>query len=137
LKNGEFPDNTGMSIYGGQAKGVTSPLAPTTQEVKSNQPPPSPGPTADLLPDEPGGYDNFLAVHGIRYLAPVIGGGPNVSHNGYQVTDTAGNLVDLNGQTIVGAFQDLHPGQTGSPRFNPRFPPFSPTAPDGPGYLPA
>src|SRR5262249_47181167 len=103
FKNAEVDDYMGVSTHGGQTNGVNSPLCTNAQAVKFNQTTPSPSATADLLPDEPGGYDNFLAVHGVRYLAPVIGGGPNVSHNGYQVTDAEGNLVDLNRQTIVAA----------------------------------
>src|SRR5262249_32312034 len=103
FKDAEVDDYIGIAIHWCRSKGVNSPLCPTAQAVKFNQTPPSPSATADLLPDEPGGYDNFLAVHGVRYLAPVIGGGPNASHNGYQVTDAEGNLVDLNRQTIVAA----------------------------------
>ena len=135
FKDAEVDDYIGVSLHCGQVGGVNSPLCANAQAVKFNQTTPSPSATVDLLPDEPGGYDNFLALHGIRYLAPVIGGGPNVSHNGFQVTDAAGNLVDLNGQTIVGGFQDLHPGQTGSPRFNPGFPGFSPTAAESLAYV--
>ena len=54
----------------------------------------------DQLPDEPGGYNGFQGVFGAKYINPQIGGGPNVFHNGYRVTDANGNLVDLNGNTI-------------------------------------
>jgi hypothetical protein len=68
----------------------------------------------DLLPDEPGGYNGFQGLFGHRYLAPQLGAGtPNVSHNGYQVTNAAGNLVDLNGNEIDGAFLSHHPGFPG------------------------
>jgi hypothetical protein len=75
-------------------------------------------PVDDLLPNEPGGYSNFKAVFGAKYIYPTIGGGtPNAMHNGYQVTDSNGNLVDLNGNTIQEPFSRT-----------PGFPGFSPTA---------
>jgi len=135
FKDAEVDDYVGMSIHCGQSGGINSPLCAQAQAVKFNQDTPTPSATGDILPDEPGGYDNFLALHGNRYLAPVIGGGANVSHNGYQVTDGSGNLVDLDGHTIVGAFKDLHPGQTGATRFNPGFPGFSPSASESLAYV--
>ncbi len=48
-----------------------------------------------------------------------------MTHNGYQVTNAAGNLVDLNGNQINGAFLTNHPG----------FPGFSPTASQTLAYL--
>jgi hypothetical protein len=75
-------------------------------------------PVDDLLPDEPGGYAGFKGVFGAKYIYPAIGGGtPNAMHHGYQVTDSNGNLVDENGNTISEPF-------TGTPGF----PGFSPTA---------
>jgi hypothetical protein len=71
----------------------------------------------DSLPTEPGGYQNYQALFGAKYIAPAIGGGPNMSHNGYQVTDANGNLVDLDGQTLAEPFSHT-----------PGFPGFSPTA---------
>ncbi len=72
---------------------------------------------ADLLPSEPGGYNGFQALFGAKYIAPAIGGGANVFHHGYRVTDASGNLVDLNGNTLQEPFSHT-PGFTG----------FSPTA---------
>ena len=71
----------------------------------------------DQLPDEPGGYNGFQGVFGAKYINPQIGGGPNVFHNGYRVTDANGNLVDLNGNTIQEPFSHT-----------PGFPGFSPVA---------
>jgi hypothetical protein len=71
----------------------------------------------DSLPDEPGGYHGYQGVFGAKYVAPAIGGGPNVSHNGYQVTDANGNLVDLDGNTLQEPFTHT-----------PGFPGFNPTA---------
>src|SRR5438270_4334694 len=72
---------------------------------------------ADQLPTEPGGYNDYQALFGAKYIAPAIGGGPNHFHNGYQVTDANGNLVDENGNTLAEPFTHT-----------PGFPGFSPTA---------
>jgi len=77
----------------------------------------SPRAVTDALPTEPGGYDGYQALFGAKYIAPAIGGGPNQSHNGYQVTDASGNLVDLNQHTLQEPFSHT-----------PGFPGFSPTA---------
>src|SRR5581483_7513860 len=74
-------------------------------------------PLADLLPTEPGGYNRYRALFGARYVAPAIGGGANVFHHGYRVTDASGNLVDLDGNTLQEPFTHT-PGFSG----------FSPTA---------
>jgi hypothetical protein len=71
----------------------------------------------DQLPDEPGGYNGFQGVFGAKYINPQIGGGPNVFHHGYRVTDANGNLVDLNGNTLQEPFSHT-----------PGFPGFSPVA---------
>ena len=68
----------------------------------------------DQFPDEPGGYSGFSALFGHRYVAPQLGAGtPNLTHNGYEVTNAAGNLVDLNGNQLNGAFLTNHPGFPG------------------------
>src|SRR4051794_18912588 len=72
---------------------------------------------ADELPTEPGGYQGYQALFGAKYIAPAIGGGPNHSHGGFQVTDANGNLVDLDGATLQEPFTHT-----------PGFPGFSPTA---------
>jgi hypothetical protein len=72
-------------------------------------------PVDDRLPTEPRGYHGYQALFGAKYIAPAIGGGPNVFHNGYQITDANGNLVDLNGNTIEEPFSHT-PGFSG---FNP------------------
>jgi type II secretory pathway pseudopilin PulG len=69
-------------------------------------------PLDDLLPTEPRGYHGYQALFGAKYIAPAIGGGPNhFSDSGYRVTDSDGNLVDLNGNTIKEPF-------TGTPGFS-------------------
>jgi hypothetical protein len=75
-------------------------------------------PVADVLPTEPGGYSGFQALFGAKYIAPAVGGGPNMkSSSGYQVTDANGNLVDLDGNTLTEPFSHT-----------PGFPGFNPTA---------
>ena len=87
--------------------------------VKFGQTSPSPTASPDLLPNEPGGYSNFQGLFGHRYVAPQLGAGtPNVMHNGYEVTNAAGNLVDLNGNEIDGAFLTGHPGFPGFSNIN-------------------
>jgi hypothetical protein len=81
---------------------------------------------SDLLPSEPGGYTGYQALFGHRYVAPQLGAGtPNLSRNGYQVTNAAGNLVDLNGNELDGAFLNNYPG----------FPGFDVTAPQSLAYV--
>ncbi len=74
-------------------------------------------PVDDRLPSEPGGYHGYQALFGAKYIAPAIGGGPNVFHDGYRVTDANGNLVDLDGNTLQEPFSHT-----------PGFPGFNPTA---------
>ena len=53
-------------------------------------------------------------MFGHQYIAPVLGAGtPNLTHNGYQVTNAAGNLVDENGNELDGAYLSDHPGFPG------------------------
>ena len=79
-------------------------------------------PVPDTLPDEPGDYSGFTAVFGHKYLQPQLKGAANapggmrvVNGDSYPVYDSAGNLVDLNGKEIDGAF--LPPGDAGFPGF--------------------
>ncbi len=73
--------------------------------MKFGQTSPSPTAVADALPDEPGGYAGYQALFGHRYIAPQLGAGTaNLQHNGFAVTNDAGNLVDLSGNEIDGAF---------------------------------
>jgi hypothetical protein len=54
----------------------------------------------DLLPDEPGGYDNYLGLFGAKYVNPAINGGKTVVNN-------------LDGQPVGDQF-----GQPGFPGFD-------------------
>lgn len=86
----------------------------------------SPNARPDALPTEPGGYDGYKALFGARYVAPALGAGTaNVAHNGYGVTNAAGNLVDESGAQINGQYLTNHPG----------FPGFSPSATQSLAYL--
>jgi hypothetical protein len=74
-------------------------------------------PLTDSLPDEPGGYNGYQALFGAQYIAPAIQNILGQTHNGYQITDAQGHLVDLDGNTLKESFTQT-PGFTG----------FSPTA---------
>ncbi|HET7245194.1 MAG TPA: hypothetical protein VFJ07_10210, partial [Streptosporangiaceae bacterium] len=53
------------------------------------------------------------------YVAPQLGAGTdNLTHNGFEVTNAAGNLVDLNGNELDGAFLTGHPGFPGFSTIN-------------------
>jgi hypothetical protein len=77
----------------------------------------SPRAVPDLLPTEPGGYNGYQALFGAKYIAPAIGGGASVTHDGFPVTDANGNLTDLQGNTLTEPFSHT-----------PGFPGFNPTA---------
>jgi hypothetical protein len=115
FKDAETADYVGVAVH--CARG--SSLCATAQGVKFGQTAPSPTAVSDLLPDEPGGYSGFSALFGHRYVAPQLGAGtPNLMRNGYQVTNAAGNLVDLKGNEIDGAFLNGHPGFPGFSSIN-------------------
>jgi hypothetical protein len=110
FKDAETADYVGIAVH--CAKG--SAFCSTAQGVKFGQTSPSPTAVSDVLPNEPGGYSGFQALFGHRYVAPQLGAGtPNLSRNGFPVTNAAGNLVDLNGNQINGAFLTNHPGFPG------------------------
>jgi hypothetical protein len=112
FKDAETADYVGLGVHCAQGDG--SKFCSTAQGVKFGQTSPSPTAVPDVLPNEPGGYNGYTALFGHRYIAPQLGAGsPSLSHNGYQVTNAAGNLVDLNGNQINGAFLTNHPGFPG------------------------
>jgi hypothetical protein len=101
FKDPEVADYVGIGVH----CAAGSAFCADAQGVKYGQTSPSPTAVADLLPDEPGGYHGFQGLFGHRYVAPPLGAGtPNVSRNGFQVTNAAGNLVDENGNQLNGAF---------------------------------
>jgi hypothetical protein len=110
FKDPEVADYNGLSVH--CAKGHR--FCASAEAVKFGQTKPTHTAVPDLLPSEPGGYTGFQALFGHRYIAPQLGAGtPNLTHNGFQVTNAAGNLVDLNGNQINGAFLTNHPGFPG------------------------
>ena len=73
----------------------------------------------DLLPDQPGGYSGYQALFGHKYIAPQLGAGkPNLYHDGFQVTNAEGNLVDEFGNQIDGAYLTNYPGFPGYDTIN-------------------
>ena len=116
FKDAETADYVGVAVH----CATGSAFCADAQGIKFGQTSPSPTASPDLLPNEPGGYNGFQGLFGHRYVAPQIGAGPpNVTHNGYEVTNAAGNLVDLNGNEIDGAFLTGHPGFPGFSNINP------------------
>ena len=110
FKDSETADYVGLAVHCAES----SPLCANAEAVKFGQTTPSHSAVADLLPDEPGSYNGYQALFGSKYVAPVMGAGTSdLSHNGYQVTNAAGNLVDLDGNEIDGAFLTDHPGFPG------------------------
>ncbi len=109
-KDPETADYVGLAVHCAQG----SAFCADAQAVKYGQTLPSATEVPDLLPNEPGGYTGYEALFGHRYIAPQLGAGTaNLTHHGYQVTNSAGNLVDLNGNEIDGAFLTNHPGFPG------------------------
>jgi hypothetical protein len=122
FKDAETADYVGVAVHCAQG----SALCADAKGVKYGQTSPTPTAVTDSLPDEPGGYHGFQALFGARYVAPQLGAGtPNLTRAGYQVTNAAGNLVDLNGNQINGAFLNNYPG----------FPGFDPTASQTLAYM--
>jgi hypothetical protein len=110
FKDAETADYVGLAVHCAQGNAFCS----SAQAVKYGQTSPSPTAVTDSLPQEPDGYTGYQALFGHRYVAPQLGAGtPNVTHDGYQVTNAAGNLVDENGNQINGAFLTNHPGFPG------------------------
>jgi hypothetical protein len=110
FKDAETADYVGIAVHCAQG----SAFCATAKGVKFGQTTPTPTAVTDSLPDEPGGYTGYQALFGHRYVAPQLGAGTaSLSHNGYQVTNAAGNLVDENGNQINGAHLTNHPGFPG------------------------
>ena len=101
FKDQETADYVGIGVHCAQGAAFCA----DATAVKFGQTTPSKTAVSDLLPSEPGGYSGFQALMGHKYVAPQLGAGkPDVTHDGYQVTNAAGNLVDLNGNQINGDF---------------------------------
>ena len=121
FKDPEVTDYIGEAVHCAQGDIICA----NAQATKFGQTSPSPTAVPDLLPTEPGGYTGYQALFGARYIAPVLGAGtPNVTHNGYPVTDASGQLTDIDGNPIINTFTHT-----------PGFPGFSPTASQSLAYL--
>ena len=115
FKDAETADYVGVAVH--CAKG--SAFCANATAVKFGQTAASKSASPDLLPDEPGGYNGYQALFGHKYVAPELGAGiPNRTQDGYQVTNAAGNLVDLNGNQLNGAFLTNYPGFPGFSSIN-------------------
>jgi hypothetical protein len=119
FKDQEVADYLGLTVHCAQSDSFCA----NAQAVKYGQTTPSSSASPDVLPDEPGGYVGYQALFGHKYLTPQLkqaatsGGNRVVNGNTYPVYNAAGNLVDLNGNQINGAF--LPPNTPGFPGFGP------------------
>ena len=114
-KDPETADYIGVAVHCAQGNAFCA----TAKAVKYGQTSPSPTAVPDVLPDEPGGYNGFQALFGHKYIAPQLGAGtPDLSRNGYQITNAAGNLVDENDNQINGAYLTNYPGFPGFSTIN-------------------
>jgi hypothetical protein len=110
FKDAEVADYAGVAVHCASGSAVCA----AAKAVKFGQQSASATAVSDLLPDEPGGYTGFQALFGHRYVAPQLGAGtPNLSRDGFEVTNAAGNLVDEDGNQLNGAFLTAHPGFPG------------------------
>jgi hypothetical protein len=99
-KDPETADYVGVAVHCAQG-GTDGAFCADAKGIKYGETKPTHTASPDLLPDEPGGYTGYQALFGHRYVAPQLGAGkPNLFHNGYRVTNAAGNLVDLDGNEI-------------------------------------
>ena len=122
FKDAETADYVGIGVHCARS----SVFCASAKGVKFGQTSATPTAVTDSLPDEPGGYTGFQGLFGHRYVAPQLGAGTaNLSRNGFQVTNSQGNLVDLDGNQLNGAFLTNHPG----------FPGFGVTAPQTLAYM--
>jgi hypothetical protein len=115
FKDPETADYVGIAVHCAKHNAFCA----NAEAVKFGETTPTHTEVPDLLPDQPGGYHGFDELLGHRYVAPQLGAGtPNLTHNGYDVTNAAGNLVDLDGNQINGAFLTNHPGFPGFSNIN-------------------
>src|SRR5579862_8959684 len=118
----EVNDYIGLAVH--CAKGNA--FCADAKAVKYGQTTPSSTAVADVLPDEPGGYVGYQAVFGHKYLQPILAGAANSGGNrtfsdgdSFPVTNSAGNLTDLDGAEMDGQFKI-------NGKFTPGFPGFGP-----------
>ena len=109
-KDPETADYVGLGVH--CAKDAA--FCANAEAVKYGQNTPSHTAVADLLPDEPGGYNGYQALFGAKYVDPEIGAGAaNSSSQGVPVTDAAGYLTDEFGNQINGEYLTNYPGFPG------------------------
>ena len=128
FKDQETNDYLGLGVHCAQGASFCA----DAEAVKFGQTTPSHTAVTDSLPDEPGGYGTpnqpFQALFGHKYLTSQLsaaansGGNRVVNGDSYPIFDAQGNLTDLNGNTMRGAFP-IPPGNT---NFTPGFPGFGP-----------
>ncbi|HLX21542.1 MAG TPA: hypothetical protein VKR23_15465 [Gaiellaceae bacterium] len=118
FKDQETNDYIGLAVHCAKGNAVCA----NAEAVKYGQSSPSHTEVADVLPDEPGGYTGYDALFGHKYLQPVLAGaatsgGNRTFANGdsFPVTDSAGNLTDLNGTEMDGQYANT----PGFPGFGP------------------
>ncbi len=110
FKDPETADYVGIAVHCARRNAFCA----NAEAVKYGQTAPSHTAVPDLLPTEPGGYAGYQALFGHKYVAPQLGAGTaSLTRHGYPVTDAAGNLVDLDGNEIDGAFLTNYPGFPG------------------------
>jgi hypothetical protein len=118
FKDPETADYVGVAVHCAQG-GTEGAFCANAKGIKYGQTKPTHTASSDKLPQEPGGYTGYQALFGHRYVAPQLGAGtPNLMRNGYEVTNSAGNLVDENGNELDGAFLTAHPGFPGFSNIN-------------------
>ena len=111
LQDQETADYVGLTVHCAPGSAFCS----TAKAVKYGQSTPSSTATADPLPTEPGGYTGFQQLGGHKYLQPqvtsIIAADTGASStanltdgDGNQVTDSAGNLIDLFGNEMDGDY---------------------------------
>jgi hypothetical protein len=114
-KDPETADYVGLGVHCARHAAFCA----DAQAVKYGQTSPSHTAVADLLPDEPGGYNGYQALFGAKYIDSQLGAGTdNVTNAGVPVTDAAGNLTDEFGNQINGAYLTNYPGFPGYGNIN-------------------
>ncbi|MGH3157284.1 MAG: hypothetical protein ACRDNF_12005 [Streptosporangiaceae bacterium] len=117
-KDAETADYEGISVHCAQG-GAQGAVCAHAKAVKFHETKPTHTAVPDLLPGEPGGYTGYQALFGHRYVAPQLGAGtPGLTRNGYAITNAAGNLVDLYGNQLNGAYLNNYPGFPGYDSIN-------------------
>jgi hypothetical protein len=112
FKDQETNDYLGLGVHCAAGDSFCA----SAQAVKYGQTSPSGTAVADTLPNEPGGYNDYQAVFGHRYLQPQVEAGAatgtdaagdkirTVGGQTFTIANAAGNLVDLNGAELDGQY---------------------------------